>query len=159
MEKTATSKWMSWGRSLAEDFGERTAFIQILNPDMRPFNLGARQQLVLSFWDRSELQPGEAILAKLFGSRPDLCVRMHRLFLGNNGGWPWRPPLADDARSIREFVDGIPQGWDFVVTCEFGHSRSRAVAEWIAARRQIGAVGDDSRGSPNARLSALLFDQ
>ncbi len=157
MTKIATARWMSWGESLTEDFGGPTAVVQILNPGMQPFQLGAKHQLVLSFWDRQELSFGETILARLFGSRPALCVRMHRLFFGNNGGWPWRPPLADDARRIREFVDGIPSEWDFVVICEYGHSRSRAVAEWIASRRKLQAVGSRGRGTANVLLADLLF--
>lgn len=148
---------MSWGESLSEDFGGATAVIQILNPGMQPFHLEAKRQLVLGFWDRIELTFGETILARLFGNRPEMCVRMHRLLFGNNGGWPWRPPLADDATRIRAFVDGIPEGWNFVVTCEYGHSRSRAVAEWIASRRKIQAVGSRERGTANVLLADLLF--
>lgn len=157
MTKIATVRWMSWGESLSEEFGRPTAVIQILNPGMLPFHLEARRELVLSFWDRNELSFGETILTRLFGNRPALCVRLHRLFFGNNGGWPWRPPLADDARRIREFVDGIPEGWDFVVVCEYGRSRSRAVAEWIASRRKLQVVGDRGRGTANVLLADLLF--
>lgn len=157
MKTVAAARWMSWGQSLSEDFGGPTAVIQILNPGMQPFQIGARRQLVLSFWDRSELTFGETILTRIFGNRPALCVRLHRLFFGNNGGWPWRPPLADDARRIQEVVDGIPDGWNFVVTCEYGHSRSRAVAEWIASRRKMQAVGSRERGTANVLLADLLF--
>jgi hypothetical protein len=156
MTKIATVRWMSWGESLSEDFGGTTAVIQILNPGMQPFKLGAKRELVLSFWDRSELPFGETILTRLFGNRPALCVRLQRLFFGDNGGWPWRPPLADDARRIREFVDGIPEGWNFVVACEYGQSRSRAVGEWIASRRKLQAAGR-TRGTANVLLADLLF--
>jgi hypothetical protein len=148
---------MSWGKSLSEDLGERTAVIQILNPGMQAFDLGAKRQLVLGFWDRHSLTFGETVIAQLFGNRPELCVRMHRLCLGDNGGWPWRPPLADDARRIREFVDAVPDEWDFLVTCEYGHSRSRAIAEWIATRRKMQAIGSREGGSANVLLSDLLF--
>jgi hypothetical protein len=157
MDKIATARWMSWNESLSEEIGEKTAVVQILNPGMAPFQLGVRRQLVLSFWDRTELSFGETILAKLFGSRPSLCVRLHRLFLGDNGGWPWRPPLAADADQIRKFVNDVPEGWSFLVTCEYGRSRSRAVAEWIALHRKIKIVGDRSRGTANVLLADLLF--
>jgi len=157
MDKIATVRWMSWNESLSEEIGEKTAVIQILNPGMAPFQLGVRRQLVLSFWDRIELTFGETILAKLFGGRPSLCVRLYRLFFGDNGGWPWRPPLADDAEQIRKFVDEVPEGWSFLVTCEYGRSRSRAVAEWIALHRKIKIVGDRSRGTANVLLADLLF--
>ncbi len=147
---------MSWGAILAEDFGEKTALVQILNPGMIPYDIRCERQLVLSFWDRTELDFKEGAVARMFGGKPDLCVRLHRTFMGDNGGWPWRPPLADDARRIREFVDAVPEGWDFVTICEFGRSRSRAVAEWIAGRRKIEAVGDTKKGKPNALLAGLL---
>jgi hypothetical protein len=36
-------------------------------------------------------------------------------------------------------------------------SRSRAIAEWIAAKVGVTAIGNRSKGEPNARLSDLLF--
>lgn len=148
---------MSWGDSLSEELGETTAVIQILNPGMSAFQIGASKQLVLSFWDRTTLTFGEALLARIFGSRPSICVKAHRVFFGNNGGWPWRPPLKADAVEIRQFVDGIPAGWSFIVTCEYGRSRSRAVAEWIAAHRKIKTAGERARGTANVLLLDMLF--
>jgi predicted protein tyrosine phosphatase len=154
--KNNTVRFISWGASLAEEFGGQIALIQILNPGMTPYNIRCERQLVLSFWDRNELDLKEGIIARLFGKRPDLCVLLHRTLLGDNGGWPWRPPLTDDARRIKEFVDSIPDAWDFVVICELGRSRSRAVAEWISNRRKIQAVGNTAKGNPNSLLVALL---
>jgi hypothetical protein len=156
MTKITTAKWMSWGESLSEQFGEKTAVIQILNPGMQPYQIGAHRELVLSFWDTRELTFGETILARLFGNRPQLCLKLQRMFYGDLG-WPWRPPLACDAKRIKDFVDNTPAGWDFIVTCEYGQSRSRAVAEWIAFHRKIKPVGSKTRGTPNILLSDLLF--
>lgn len=148
---------MSWGDSLSEELGEKTAVIQILNPGMSPFQIGARRELVLSFWDRTTLTFGETLIARLFGHRPDICVSLYRFFFGDNGGWPWRPPLKADADAIRKFVEGIPEGWSFVVTCEYGRSRSRAVASWIAAHRRIKTGGGRDVGTANVLLADMLF--
>ena len=156
MQKKPTVKWTSLPLGYFEKIGEKTAVIQILNPDTDdPYPIKAERQLVLSFWDRTHLNFRERIIAHLFGNKPDLCVRMHRIFIGDNGGWPWRPPLADDVRRIKEFVDSVPEDWSFMVLCEFGRSRSHAVAEWIAAHRKIQADGF-SYGGPNELLATML---
>lgn len=153
-------RWMSWGECLAEPLGDETAIIYVLNPGMDSFHQRSKHELVLSFWDRFELPLSETILVKLFGSRPELCVSLRRLFLGDNGGWPWRPPLADDARRIREFVDQVaPSVQRFVIACEFGKSRSRAIGEWLAATRGYQPVGDRAHGTANVILADLLFNQ
>lgn len=158
--KTETEvRWMSWGECLAEPLGDETAIIYVLNPGMDAYPRRSRHELVLSFWDRSELPLSETILARLFGSRPDLCVSLRRLFLGDNGGWPWRPPLSDDARRIRKFVNEVPSSVRrYAVACEFGRSRSRAIGEWLAATKGYQPVGDRAHGMPNVILSDMLFD-
>jgi len=157
MDTEANVRWMSWRDSLSEELGENTAVIQILNPGMSPFQIGARRQLVLSFWNRSTLTFGETVIARLFGRRPDLCVKLHKMFLGDSGGGPWRPPLKADAIEIRQFVDAVPKEWSFVVTCEYGRSSSRAVASWIAAHRKLKIGSGRAGGSANVLISDLLF--
>lgn len=152
-----TANWMDWSEAHETRFGEDVAAIYLLNPGMDPPKRRSKHELVLSFWDRTELSGLDAAVAGLLGGRPALCVRARAFMLGDNGGWPWRPPLSDDARRIAAFVDSLPhEVTTFVVACEFGRSRSRAVAEWIASRRGIEAKGNHFRGVANPLLRRLL---
>lgn len=159
MKKKPFAKWTSYPLGFFEKIEEKTAVILILNPDAEHPPINAERHLILSFWDRTNLNFRERVLVRLFGNRPDVCVRLQRILMGDNSGWPWRPPLADDARRIKEFVDSVPEDWSFIVLCEYGRSRSRAVAEWIVARRKIEADGFRGAGRPNAILEKLLSQQ
>lgn len=151
-------EWMSWNRCREAEVAADAAVIWILNPGMTPYASRGVREIVVSFWDRSDLEPGDHLVASLFGRWPRVCCAVRRMLLGDNGGWPWRPPLSHDAAVLRRFVEGLPDETTRVlVACEFGISRSRAVAEWIAATTGGTAVGDRSRGEPNGRLSDLLF--
>jgi hypothetical protein len=154
----AKIEWMSWSKCREAEVTDGTAVIWILNPDMKPVQRRTKHELTVTFWDRSALPPGDFLIAALFGRWPSLCCTVRRVVCGDNGGWPWRPPLSHDADAIHKFVDGLPDTIVRVlVACEFGQSRSRAVAEWMAAATAGIAIGDASKGLPNSRLSDLLF--
>lgn len=158
MKGSVEISWMSWSECRETEVDGRTAVIWILNPEMKPFNRRAGHELTLHFWDRSDLPPGDHVVATLLGRWPDVCCTTRRLLFGDNGGWPWRPPLRRDADDIKAFVQGLPDDvCRVIVACEFGMSRSRAVAEWLAAKTGTVAVGNRTKGEPNGRLSDLLF--
>lgn len=159
MKRGVEIAWMSWDACLASTITGDTAVIWILNPGMRPFRRRAAFETSLAFWDRSALPPMDYLIASVLGRWPSACCAVRRALCGNNGGWPWRPPLIADARQLKRFVDQLPDDVArVVVACEFGLSRSRAVAEWLAHSTGSRAVGDHSKGAPNARLADLLFD-
>ncbi|WP_327209930.1 hypothetical protein [Rhizobium leguminosarum] len=159
MKSGVEIEWMSWDGCLGTDLdSSSTAVIWILNPGMKPFPRRAAFETSLAFWDRSELPPLDHLIASLFGRWPEACCAIRRALCGDNGGWPWRPPLSHDAEAVKGFVDDLPAYVSrVVVACEFGISRSRAVAEWIAASVGTTAIGNRAKGEPNARLSDLLF--
>jgi len=143
---------------LAERPVPTTAVVRIHNPGREDIPAdGWGGVLELRFWDVDDdsLSLAERAVAALLGRWPDLCTD-----LGNGlfakGGWPWRPFLAADAMAITRFVAGLPDGvTDLVVSCEFGRSRSRGVAEALAVRLGVPADGM-SRGYANRRVARLM---
>ncbi len=150
-------RFMRWQAMTSTKRRGNVAGIIVLNPDTFEPELPYDNVLVLRFWDHARLDIIDRFLARIFGRRPDLCVRVRSMFRGKKSAWPWRPPLAADAISVREFLENLPPGIDEIdVSCEYGRSRSRAIAEWIASRNGIAAIGNREKGSPNARLETLL---
>ncbi len=113
-----------------------------------------RHRLDLEFWDATEVDLVDRLLLAALGHAPDRCVALRSRF--RRSDWDWRPPMRADAQRIAGFVSGLPVDVGRVhVACEFGRSRSRAVAEWLGALYGTMPVGDRG-GTPNPILSRLL---
>ena len=149
-----TVTWAGAGSVPAQALRERTALVVISNPGAMP-PLGGRHRLDLAFWDAVDPDLADRMLLSALGGKPTACVRLRGTLRGD-GGWPWRPPMSADAHAIRGFVAGLPRDVRSLhVACEFGKSRSRAVAEWVARERGCDASGDTS-GAANPVLAGLL---
>lgn len=132
------------------------AAILIMNPGTAPLPYGFRRTLVLTFWDVQSVDRLDAVLIRLLGGNAERCTAW-RDRLRQDGSWPWRPPLPEDAEAVRRFVDSLPEEvCELHVACEYGRARSRAIAEWAAARLSCPAEGDRSHASANALLAGYL---
>lgn len=149
-------RFMRWQAMTSARPEKTTAAIMILNPDTLETELRYKHVLILRFWDHAKLDLIDSTIARLFGHRPDLCVDI-RARLRRKSAWPWRPPLSADADQIVAFLASLPpEVTEVDVACEYGRSRSRAVAEWIAHESGIEATGNRTKGRPNPRLAFLL---
>lgn len=150
-------RFMRWQAMTAKKPSSEIAGIIILNPDTFEPELRYENYLVLRFWDHAGLDLIDHWIARLFGRNPSLCVRIRSKIRRKRSAWPWRPPLIADAIAVRDFLANLPEDiTEIDVSCEYGRSRSRAVAEWIASENGIRAVGNREKGRANPRLVHLL---
>jgi hypothetical protein len=150
-------RFMRWQAMTSKKNVSNIAGIIILNPDTFEPDLKYENFLVLRFWDHAKLDVIDHWIARVFGRNPELCVRMRSRIRRKRSAWPWRPPLIADAIAVRDFLANLPSDVKEIdVSCEYGRSRSRAVAEWIASENGIRAVGNREKGRANPRLAGLL---
>lgn len=149
-------EFMSLGKLQARTLSPTDATIVILNADTPFPPKQGRRRLTLTFWDTTSLSLPERLLVALLGNNPDLCVKVRNLLARDRNGWPWRPPMKGDAVQVASFVRNLPKEVNTVlVACEYGQSRSRAIAEWIGKQVKAPVTGDESK-RPNPILAALL---
>jgi hypothetical protein len=113
----------------------------------------------LEFWDEEDIHlPGmKRLIADRLGGRASLCLAVGRWLFGDGSGWVWRPFLPADAARIRALARDLKDRpiSRIYVSCEYGRSRSRAVAEWLASECGTVATGN-MKGRPNRRVVRLL---
>lgn len=155
-----TVRFMRWQAMTSRKPNKNAAAILILNPDTFEPDVPYERVLTLRFWDHAGLDLVDHWIARLFGRNPERCVSIRNQLRRKKSAWPWRPPLQADARDIRDFLNSLPAEISEIdVACEYGRSRSRAVAEWIAAKNKIEATGSREKGRPNPRLVKLLDEE
>lgn len=155
----AAVRFMRWQAMTSKRPTENTAAIMVLNPDTPEVTLRYKHILILRFWDHARLDLIDGLLARYLGGNPALCVSI-RASLRRDSGWPWRPPLAADAQAVSGFLEALPpEITELDVACEYGRSRSRAIAEWVALGNGVEAEGNRAKGRPNPRLTYLLRNQ
>lgn len=129
------------------------AVIYIDNPPAYPpkFN-GYAGGLSLAFADYVPRSKLEIFVAKAKVSTTTKIWVGKQLF-----GSRWRPMLTNDAQSIHDFLQAMDKSQieRIVCVCEYGKSRSRAVAEYLARRLYIKATGDTS-GTANPWVLDVL---
>lgn len=119
----------------------RSAVIFIDNPpgyvpDLSDYGAG----ICLAFWDYEPKSLFEKILLRSSLSDRALAGIGQSIFRST-----WRPLFQSDAKKIVDFGLALPEQIDTLIcVCEFGRSRSRAVAEFFAHYYQVESFGDKS---------------
>lgn len=105
-------------------------------PDISEYGCG----IFFNFWDYEPKSFLEKQLLKIPFADETLIKIGQNIFHKT-----WRPIFYSDAKKIKAFVLSLPADIDSVIcVCEFGRSRSRAVAEYLAAYYGVESVGDKS---------------
>lgn len=156
--------WHSRGEIPGLSPAPGSALIEIVNPGWSAIGESSRwgAYLGLEFWDEDDVHlPGmKRVIADRLGGNAALCLAVGRWLFGDGGGWVWRPFLAADAVRVRALARQVKDRSisRIHVACEYGRSRSRAVAEWLAGECGTVATGN-RKGRPNARVVRLLNEK